>query len=295
MSHFSVIVLVKPEELLDHSKSAVESHLEPILERYDENREVEEYETQCYCVNYRASGDAFREAQTHFSMEEDGEKIIGMDVFRQKYRELPGTEEDKPKWEDFIKPFKELEQSILDKHPMKDKPNPDCEDCGGTGTRMTTNNPESKWDFWLIGGRWTGLLDPDYDPQKDIRNLETCTVCGGTGDQEGLVAYDDDGNRVFADENAEACNGCNGCNGTGKSLKWKLAPYEKDIRLLSEVEITDEILPFSVVTPDGEWHQRADMGWWAIMTNENDNWDNEAKEILEQHKDHIAVVVDCHI
>lgn len=30
--------------------------------------------------------------------------------------------------------------------------------CGGTGKVMTTYNPHSKWDWWVIGGRWDGDL-----------------------------------------------------------------------------------------------------------------------------------------
>jgi len=31
-------------------------------------------------------------------------------------------------------------------------------------------NKNSKWDWFQIGGRWSGRLDPDYDPEKDPRN-----------------------------------------------------------------------------------------------------------------------------
>lgn len=33
-------------------------------------------------------------------------------------------------------------------------------------------NPNAKWDWWQIGGRYTGRLHPDYDPQKDPSNQE---------------------------------------------------------------------------------------------------------------------------
>ena len=28
------------------------------------------------------------------------------------------------------------------------------------------------WDWYQIGGRWTGALDPDYSPKRDPRNLD---------------------------------------------------------------------------------------------------------------------------
>lgn len=38
------------------------------------------------------------------------------------------------------------------------KHDPECEDCHGTGTLTSTYNPESKWDWWEIGGRWCHSL-----------------------------------------------------------------------------------------------------------------------------------------
>ena len=29
-----------------------------------------------------------------------------------------------------------------------------CSDCNQKGARITTHNPLSKWDWWMIGGRW---------------------------------------------------------------------------------------------------------------------------------------------
>lgn len=34
------------------------------------------------------------------------------------------------------------------------------------------SNPAGLWDWWQIGGRWTGHLYPDYDPAQDPRNQE---------------------------------------------------------------------------------------------------------------------------
>jgi hypothetical protein len=55
------------------------------------------------------------------------------------------------------------------------------------------------WDFWQIGGRWTGFFD-EYDPNADDNLLEICDTCGGTGKRTDMVVKD----------------GCNGCHGTGK-------------------------------------------------------------------------------
>jgi len=197
------------------------------------------------------------------------------------------------------------------------------------------HNPDSKWDWWVIGGRWTGKLDDDYDPYTDPRNIVSCTLCGGTGDRPGWVYYEavwglsgeavqkDTGNlalataarerggkdwseselplppivveRRFRDDWAGKCSGCNGCNGTGKTVKWSLAPFDGDVVPVSS--IPENTIPFALVTPDGAWHERGSMGWFACVSKEKekDAWENEVKSLLTAYQDCIAVVCDLHI
>lgn len=42
-------------------------------------------------------------------------------------------------------------------------------------------NPHAIWDWWQIGGRYTGHLDNTYEPARDSRNWEPCIHCGGSG------------------------------------------------------------------------------------------------------------------
>lgn len=39
------------------------------------------------------------------------------------------------------------------------------------GNFLTTYNPDSKWDWWVVGGRW-----PDYLPTIHGQNFNSCTV-----------------------------------------------------------------------------------------------------------------------
>ncbi len=38
----------------------------------------------------------------------------------------------------------------------------------------------TKWDSWIIGGRWSGFFD-GYNPYEDERNLVVCPACNGNG------------------------------------------------------------------------------------------------------------------
>ena len=94
---------------------------------------------------------------------------------------------------------------------------------------------EDHWDWWVIGGRWTGEHD-HYDPRKDPVNVESCDICGGTGDRPGWVTYVNGVRTFTADPGTSStakwsrdCNGCNGCHGTGRSIKMEFAPHDGDI------------------------------------------------------------------
>jgi hypothetical protein len=80
------------------------------------------------------------------------------------------------------------------------------------GRYYRRTNVNRKWDWWQIGGRWTGMLIPRYDPLDDPRNKEKCPLCNGTGlrsDKIGIEARKSDPEYK-----------CNGCQGSGIRSKW---------------------------------------------------------------------------
>lgn len=95
--------------------------------------------------------------------------------------------------------------------------------------RMT--NPNAKWDWWSVGGRWTGYFKPNYDPDTDERNQETCFLCKGSGKREDMPEQEK----------------CNGCNGTGTRAKWptQWAKVEED-----QVQFKD--IPFAALRAEKE-------------------------------------------
>jgi len=129
----------------------------------------------------------------------------------------------------FVEPRQKMIDELLEKHPYKDLPDPECSECKGTGVYLSTYNPNSKWDWWVIGGRW------------------------------------DDGE-------------------------------ERNVTTVDEI-LENGICPFAVVLPDGTWHERGQMGWWACVSNEKADvcWESEFRELIESYKGHTAVTCDLHI
>lgn len=282
MSHFVVLVLVpKPPEDEDMAEALKES-VGKALEPFDENQRVDEYQEKCSCI-----GSVARQEVREATVKEFGD----WDTLRRTFREkkIEGDEEVvEAAWQEFIAPLLAFQKNATEKHPKKDQPEADCEDCKGTGTRLTTYNPKSKWDWWTIGGRWNGYFDSRYDPRSDPDNLEPCYICGGTGKRDDAL-----GREHRATDPSYTCNGC---NGHGKSLKWRLKPHANwmDTAKLAAGSISPS---YAVLTPDGVWHERGQMGWFGMSHNEKevDTWENEYRKCLTSFPDTVAVAVDCHI
>ena len=69
-------------------------------------------------------------------------------------------------------------------------------------------------------------------------------------------------------------------------------------RNVSEIPIDDpHYLPFAIVTLQGEWIERGEMGWFGIVCNAKEmrHWHVSVKSVLSKFPDHLAVAVDCHI
>ncbi len=109
-------------------------------------------------------------------------------------------------------------------------------ECGGD-----ENNPYGGiWDWYQIGGRWTGYLNNDYDPEKDPQNIETCNLCNGTGQREDEIGKDI--------RSKDPSYTCNGCSGKGVKTKWptQWKHHVGDIIPLDSLERDDEKTPHTL-------------------------------------------------
>jgi hypothetical protein len=76
----------------------------------------------------------------------------------------------------------------------------------------------SRWDWYVIGGRFTGKFAPDYEPRADTANYKTCDLCGGTGTRPDMN-MDYPHREPSAAGHPVIGRGCNGCLGTGWDMK----------------------------------------------------------------------------
>lgn len=259
----------------------IEAEVDRLLAPYDESTEVEEYDRECHCIGDVARRDA-REAAAKAA------GVANFGALRDSFKREPvpeglsarayprdGSEGDPEAielvqaiharndaaWEQHIAIYLAAEEAALAAHPARTLPDPGCgfytgerkdwwpadknagdryEDgsgCGGTGLYRSQYNPKSQWDWYVIGGRWDGLIS---------------------------------GN---------------------------MAPVEEVLPRLGLEDKSKRFSTYAILTPDGEWHQKGEMGWFGVSTGEvaQETWDVETRRLLEAHPDCIAVVVDAHI
>lgn len=158
------------------------------------------------------------------------------------------------------------------------------------GNLYTTYNPNSKWDWYSIGGRW-----------GDSLKLKTGEPC-----DEGRVGDLDFSPDKEAYEEAlrfwDACVEEKTFPGSDEYRSFYRKEYYLDYYGSREAyaKSTSEFSTFAVVTPDGEWHEKGRMGWFACSSETPDEakaWNASYKEkfIDGADPDWILTMVDCHI
>ncbi|MFZ5645972.1 MAG: hypothetical protein ACOY46_20650 [Bacillota bacterium] len=151
--HFQTHVLAKPS-ITDLRE--IEQIVRQTLTPFCELLEVDPYDTECECVGYEAK---------LFAENEANQKIKPIQDLRKEYRSIP--KDERPVWAEYIKDWLKVYNEALEQHPLYGKASAGCWECNGTGIVKTTHNPNSKWDWWVIGGRWDGIIKNDFQMFKD--------------------------------------------------------------------------------------------------------------------------------
>jgi len=136
---------------------------------------------------------------------------------------------------------------------------------------------EELYDWFEVGGRWTGEHTRKYDPMNDPRNYKICRICKGTGIREDWAWVDKHGKKHFKDKWAEQCNGCNGCDGTGQSLKWHFKPFAGDVIKIEDVR--DDLCCHTLIV-EGKIYDT--QKWNNKSRTFEELWDGNVKNKLKE-------------
>ena len=152
---------------------------------------------------------------------------------------------------------------------------------------LSTYNPKSKWDWYTLGGRWTGFfkLRDGATGEVGTPRLGGPTPKPGWFDRARKADIDWDAMRAQREaeaisEHAQAMAALAGCP---PLLTWEQ-------RAVGKVG-----LPFAILTADG-WAEKGHMGWFACVTDEKADWDQTAADIITASPaDAVFSLYDCHI
>lgn len=128
------------------------------------------------------------------------------------------------------------------------------------GSTNETYNPQSKWDWYQIGGRWSGMI-----------KLKENAISGVSGEKSWANE-----NEVIPSNMVDSA--------LAEDIDW-------------EHESMKDFGTFAVLV-NGNWYERGQMGWWGMVSDEKDEdkWDEEFEKLLkEAEPDTRITVVDCHI
>lgn len=336
MSHFVTLVL---------SAEGGEGEIEALLEPYDEGREVPAYERTCWCVGVTAEQEGRTSADAKYASvkeeiealrepaddvidrivkacngEIDAIQLWGIDVasipaaVRRIVGDRPGLDELEEEakrigraMDAAIERYERLVEREIVAHPLYRRPMPNCDECHGSGRVETTANPEGYWDWWVIGGRWEGMLEPAHDPNLDIRKHVPCASCEGSGKRRVAAVRQGEAEQREAavalagsGEEDAAERACDDCEGTG------VDPRLQDVDaggnraaagiVAGLIESGELPIPYALLTRDGVWHAKGQMGWFGMSKDDysEEEWIGRVVELLRADPTATATVVDCH-
>lgn len=154
------------------------------------------------------------------------------------------------------------------------------------------SNPNAKWDWYEIGGRWNGALrmknsdrrsnqaqvkDVDFSPESDeyrhaLRFWEV--------NVEGQPLRDDEKLSDFF------------CICKPEYYRERYGAKE------CYAQSCSEFLTWAHITPEGEWVEQGEMGWFGVGKDTKEsisNYRKDLKEMIEENPDLWITIVDCHI
>jgi len=259
-------------------EQVVDNYIESVMERYSESREVPEYDHECWCIGGTARSEVNAAIVAEFG---------DIDIVRTTFHAREDVVALKKK-------TKVLWRKDGDPEPT------DAEIAEATAAEAETDR------------LWQELTKPRRDkhdalleahPLKDASNAE-CDECNGTGTYKSTYNPESqwdwyriggrwDGDLIDNQQRSENGFNFDRRHETLTNNAIKIAD------LLTRAGDDDKALYsfFAMLTPDGEWIEKGDMGWWGMVADEKDEgvWKAQVRTVYEKFREHWVVLLDAHI
>lgn len=271
MSHFAVAVF---------SKTGTMEEVEELLETYAADREVPRY------VAITKEELIQREKTlTQHIYDEHYKKWL---VDPKKYEEDHSQEHIeylKRITEQIKRTDEEIYQTVVKRYNEND--------IDTDGNITATYNPNGKWDWYEVGGRWSGMLIL----RPDTNLCESGIIAAASQNYDGALVSKIDFEKME------------------ELMKANIAVYETAMKdsLFKESYMREKyptpeeyykrmatFKTYAVITQDGKWYAPGEMGWFGISSASVDEeriWELSYKDtfiVPAIQKEHYLTIVDCH-
>lgn len=276
MSHYSVAVVTKEGRPWE---------VEELLNPYDENLEVEPW-------LYMTKAEVIEDAKkiNELTIKNQGEVLAREDL----------TDEQKETANRYYKQALRKKKLFTDEDFYDDYIESNDYETDENGDVYVEWNDNSKWDWWVEGGRWSNMLKIKEGSASKYEG-EECV------DSARISDIDFEYVEKEAKERAERfweiiVEGDELKEGEKEPFNLYNVDYLKDRYINKEgyVKSVTEFRTYAILLPDGTWCEPGQMGWFGVSSASNDDsreFEKNYFKILdrEKYKDHYLTIVDCHI
>ena len=134
-------------------------------------------------------------------------------------------------------------------------------------------NPNAKWDWYAVGGRWKKWADD---------------TIGGCAIRVGEIRFNPELEREKAMRRYEQFD--------KESVEFLI--HTRGLSMEEYAEDCSTLYFRACITPDGEWHEMGRMGWFGMSSETKEEvkeWSRSFAGRFLTEPDHVLMVVDCHI
>ena len=205
-----------------------------------------------------------------------------------------GTEEEVRR---LLAPYQENNMGDCPREFLKFVEDEDADIDEETGKKGYWDNPNAKWDWYQIGGRWNGMLVSRGEATRGDPSL-----FGGQGyeddEYDSCLTKDIDFEEMEKRrlESMEPFEDCFERKFYKKEYFDRMYPTKE-----AYIKAKTEFSTYAVITPDGEWHAKGKMGWFGCSSETPEESEAFRAGYKERFIDPAIengwylTVVDCHI
>lgn len=149
------------------------------------------------------------------------------------------------------------------------------------GNALSTYNPNSKWDWYEIGGRWNNIIETKNSKKVNYARIKDIVFSKKFNDLE-LQKIKKEYNKLIKEGDF-----------------YKAEYYQERYPNLESYIKSYNFSTYAILDTNGKWYEPGKMGWFGVSSSsleEQRNFEDEYMNIIKsQDEDSWLVVVDCHI